>query len=105
MVGLIAQASSRGFILRTLGDTSNRKPQELSRWRRSEPRANEQASMLLPFPQAGSAGRRDAGDGDVEDCCGAGVTPVRFRALGCLDPQAQIRLGSYPRPGERVVVT
>ena len=21
-------------------------------------------------------------DDDVEDCCGAGVTPVRFRALG-----------------------
>ena len=39
---------------------------------------------------------------EVEDCCGAGVTPVRFRALGSgkRDPQAQIRLGAHPRPGE-----
>ena len=98
---LIAQASSRGFILRTLGDNPNRKAQELSRWRRSEPRANEQALMLsvpASWKHRKTRRRRWRRRRLLWSRCDAGAIPCPGKWE--TDPQAQIRLGAHPRPGE-----
>lgn len=47
---------------------------------------------------------------EVEDCCGAGATPVGFAASRRRTRSVQlrgtpIRLGTHARPGERIAIT